>query len=304
MSSRGLSLAAAVAALLAAPRAAQAQACCAAPNLVTPARLQRNESFGAGVQARGRGVYGAYATDGSFAGTSSGDVETEQDLFAAVGLGGRVQVAVIVPFVETRRSAPGLTAWGGGLGDVRASARVELLRDGANGAWPGLALLVGGAFPTGTSPEEARETLAADATGTGTASASVGLELERRFERRFVTLATAVSARAPRTVGPVRQSFGLELLGLLSAGTIVGEDVAVGGFLAASRQGASRDAATGAMLPGSALALVTVGAGTAFPLSDGWRALGSLAVDCPVSGMGMNRTTGAALGLSLLRAWP
>jgi hypothetical protein len=304
MFTRRLTLAVTAVAWLAAPRFARAQACCAAPNLVTPARLQRHEAFGAGVQARGRGVFGAFAADGSFAGTSSGDVETEQDLFGAIGVAGRVQVAVVLPFVETRRRAPGLTAWGGGLGDVRASARAEILRDGANGAWPGVALLLGGTFPTGTPPEEARGTLAADATGAGTASGTLGVELERRFERRFVTAAAAVGARAPRTVGQVRQSFGLEVSGLASAGTIVGDEVAVGLFVAASRQGASRDAATGAALPGSALALVTLGAGTTFPVAGGWRALGSLSVDCPVAGLGMNRSAGVGLLFSLLRAWP
>jgi hypothetical protein len=287
-----------------APGRARAQVCCAAPNLATPARLQRNESWGVGAHARGRGVFGAFGADGAFAGTSHGDVETEQDLFGAVQLASRLQLALVVPFVQTRRQAPGLSEWGGGVGDVRASARIEILRDGAHGPVPGVALVAGVALPTGTPPEAAGDVLAAGATGTGTTAGTLGVELERRFERVFATLAGGIVARAPRTVGDVRQSFGLEVTALASGGTVVADDVAVGGFVAASRQGASRDGVTGRQIPDSALALVTFGAATAFPITEGWRGQGIVSVDCPVSGLGRNRNAGAGLGLSLLRVWP
>src|SRR4051812_8476645 len=98
-----LVLAGGAALAVSAPNAASAQVCCAAPNLATPARLQRDETYGVGVHARGRGVFGAFGADGAFAGTSHGDVETEQDLFGAVQVATRVQFAFIVPFVQTRR---------------------------------------------------------------------------------------------------------------------------------------------------------------------------------------------------------
>ena len=87
---------AAVAALLAmAPARAAAQACCAAPSLVAPARLRRDERWAAGLETRARVVYGDFAADGAFSSTSSGDVETEQDPFVAARVLERAQVALV-----------------------------------------------------------------------------------------------------------------------------------------------------------------------------------------------------------------
>jgi hypothetical protein len=298
---RALTLAATLAAL--APAAARAQACCAAPSVAAPARLGRDEQFGLGLSARMRGVYGGFAPSGAFASTADGDVETTQELFGVVQAAGRAQVAVVLPFVETRRSAPGLVDWGGGVGDVRASGRVEILRGGVWRYVPGLSLLAGVTLPTGTPPEQAAGPLAAGATGTGTFAAAIGLELERRWERAFGTLAVSVAQRAPRAVGPIRQGFSPELSALASGGLVLSNDVALGAFVTGSREGASHDAMTGAAIAGSELALLTAGLGAVVPFEGGWRGQALLSADCPIAGLGRNRTAGAGLGVSILRFW-
>jgi hypothetical protein len=289
--------------VLAKPSAARAQACCAAPSLATPARLGRDERAGVGLLLRGRDAYGAFAADGAFATTATGDVETAQELFVAARPFARAQVAVAVPFVQTRRRAPGLSDWGGGLGDVRASAHVELLRAGERRFVPGVALLAGLALPTGTPPDAASGALAADATGTGSFEGSLGVELDQRFERIFATLAGTVGRRSARAIGAVRQSFGVRLAALASGGVTLANEASVGVFLAGSHQGAAHDA-DALVIDGSALALVTAGLGATSPIGAGWRAQASASFDCPVAGLGRNQPTSVGLGLSLLRVWP
>ncbi len=289
--------------LVARPAAAWAQACCAAPSLATPARLGRDEHYGVGLLLRGRNAFGAFAADGTFATTATGDVETAQELFVAARLFARAQVAVAAPFVQTRRRAPGLSDWGGGLGDVRASAHVELARAGERRFVPGVALLAGLSVPTGTPPDAAHGALAADATGTGSFEGSVGVELEQHFERIFTTLAGTVGQRSSRAVGDVRQSFGVRLAALATAGVTLANETAVGVFLVGSHQGAARDA-DGAVIDGSALALVTTGLAATSPVADGWRAQASASFDCPGAGLGRNQPTSVGLALSLLRVWP
>jgi hypothetical protein len=285
------------------PARALAQACCAAPSLVIPSRLQRHESYGVGLQLRGRGVFGAFGSDGGYASASNGDVEAAQELFASARVFARAQVALLVPFIETRRRAMNLSETGGGLGDVRFAGHVELTRAGERAYVPGLALLLGGSFPTGTAPDQAELLLASDATGTGAWEGSVGLELDQRFERLFVTVAAAVAQRASRDVSGVHQSFAPRFLAVASGGVVLEHDAALGGFVSALTQGGARDG-SGAEIPGSAQSLVTAGVAATLPVWDGWRAQATASVDCPISGWGRNQHAGAGFAVSMLRLWP
>jgi hypothetical protein len=289
--------------LLATPTRALAQACCAAPSLVIPSRLQRHESFGAGLQLRGRGTFGAFGADGAYASSSYGDVEAAQELFASARFLSRAQVALLVPFIETRRRAMGLSEVGGGLGDLRLAGHVELTRAGERAYVPGLALLLGATLPTGTPSDRATGDLQADTTGTGAFEGSAGLEVDQRFERAFVTVAAAVGQRAPREALGVRQSFSPRFTGLVSGGVVLDGDVALGAFATGLAQGPARDRA-GVESPDSALALVTAGLAATFPAGDAWRGQATASVDMPVSGWGRNHPTGAGLAVSMLRLWP
>jgi hypothetical protein len=267
-------------------------------------RLQRHEALGLGVRTGGRGVFGAFAADGAFARTSDGDLETEQAPFFAVRFLERAQVAVVVPFVQTRRTVPGLSGWGGGLGDARVSAHVELTRAGARAYVPGIALLLGASIPTGTAPDEARDALAADATGTGAFEGSAGVEVEQRFERTFVTFAGSFAQRAPRVALGVREGFGPELSALVSGGAVFAGERVLGIFLSGSRAGPARETDTGAEIPGSARGVVTMGLGGQSPVADLWRIAGTASVDGPLDGLGRNQSAGVGLSVSVVRVWP
>ena len=199
---------------------------------------------------------------------------------------------------------PGLTGWGGGLGDVRASLHLELTQAGARRWVPGLALLLGVSAPTGTAPDEARDPLAADATGTGAyeehggrARGRPALRARLRDRRRLGGAARA--ARGGRCAGDVRARGRA----VVSGGAVLEGDRVVGAFLSASRAGAARDSATGATIPGSERGLATVGLVAELPFADGWRARATASLDCPVSGLGRNQGASAGFAVSALRAW-
>ena len=198
--------------LTARPRTAAAQACCVGTGLVTPARLRTFEDHAVGVQMRARSVMGAFAGSGSYATSAAGsrDVGFEEDLFGALRLGSRVQVALLAPFVQTSRAAAGTSGFGGGLGDITASARFDVINAGTRGHWPGVAVLAGLAVPTGRRPTRRTTPLATSGTGTGSyrgqprprrrgdhragIRVAVGLRVEADRARR----AAASSRRSPR----------------------------------------------------------------------------------------------------------
>ncbi len=271
------------------PSAAHAQACCVGTGLVTPARLRMFEDYAVGMQSSFRNVMGSFASSGSYVASPTGDseVDLEQDLLAATRFGRHVQVALKVPFVETGRREPGVSAFGGGLGDVAANLRYDLTFAGDEPWWPGIAILAGVSVPTGRTVEESGD--ATGATGLGSYEPNLGVAVEQVHGRTFVSLTGFVSKQTSRTAGGVPVSFGPRFTGLLAGGYAFANEVTVGAFVTAMRR--------------SDEALVTSGAAVAVPLGDYWRVQGTLAGDLPFSGWGRNRLTGAGITASLLRVW-
>jgi hypothetical protein len=271
-----------------APRAARAQACCVGTGLVTPARLRIFEDYGAGVQTRVRSVMGSFDSGGSYVRSPPGDdeLDLEQDLFGAMRIG-RFQVAVKVPFVETGRRETGVSAFGGGVGDVSASLRYDVIFAGDRPWWPGIAILAGLSAPTGRTVEESGDPTGA--TGIGSFEGNVGLSVEQVIGRSFVSATAFLSQQASRSVGTINQSFGPRVTGLLAGGYVFANELTLGGFAQATRR--------------SDQSLVTAGAAAALPLGDTWRLQGTFSGDVPFSGWGRLQTTGAGLTLSLLRVW-
>lgn len=182
---------------------AHAQACCVAPSTTGVGRLAMYESVLAGVEVRGAAMYGSFAPDGRFSGRSAGthDVVLEQSIFATSRFLSRGQATIAVPFVETLRGAGGATSAGGGLGDVRLSARWDLVRAEDVKPAPGFAVLAGGSMPTGVAPERATNVLATDATGLGTTQGWAGVALEEATGPWLFVASGLVSLRADRRIG-------------------------------------------------------------------------------------------------------
>jgi hypothetical protein len=285
------------------PRTAAAQACCVGTGLVTPARLRTFEDRAVGVQMRARWVMGALAGSGSYATSAAGtrDVGFEEDLFGALRLGPRLQIALLAPFVQTSRAVSGASGFGGGLGDITASARFDVSNAGTRGLWPGLAILAGLAFPTGTPPDEADDPLATSGTGTGSYEGNLGVAVEEIIGQGFVSLSGFVSKRTGRAAAGVEQTFAPRLSAVLTGGYTFGHDTTVGAFASALRQGDARDA-NGA-IANSSVALVTAGAALALPFWDAWRLQTTLFTDVPIPGWGRNQTVGFGGTLAVIRFW-
>ena len=273
---------------LLAPALAHGQACCVGTGLVTPARLRIFEYYGVGVQTRVRSVMGAFHDNGTYAAARAGDdeVDLEQDLFAAARVGNRFQASIKLPFVETGRRDTGVSAFGGGLGDVAANLRYDLTMAGDRPWWPGIALLAGLSVPTGRTVEDSGPS---GATGIGSYEANLGLAVEQVIGRSFVSATGFVAQQTARTVGPITQTFGPRVTALLTGGYAFAGELTLGAFVLGTHR---RDEG-----------LVTAGAAIAVPLGDNWRVHGTLAGDLPFSGWGRNQLSGAAVSASLLRVW-
>ena len=281
---------------------ARAQACCAGGSAITPARLELHEDFLVGIELHAGDVIGSYDVGGNDlklpAGTS--ELDFEEDLFAAARVLRRGQVALLVPFDETRRSVPpgvGGTHLGGGIGDVNASARYDFIGAGESLYIPGIALLAGVTVPTGTSPEQATQPLEVDATGIGAWQINGALALEQTFGPWLVNATGILAVRTPR--------YG-ELLApqltLLASGAYTFPDDAA---IALSASYAFEGAATsnGAAVPDSAKRLTTVTLSALYPVTDAWRLLGGLYLDPPLSQLGSNQPALAGITFTVIRSW-
>jgi hypothetical protein len=272
-----------------APSVAHAQACCVGTGLVTPARLRMFEDYAVGMQTSFRNVMGSFASSGNYVASPSSDreVDLEQDLLAATRFGRHIQVALKVPFVETGRSETGVSAFGGGLGDVAANLRYDITFAGDEPWWPGIAILAGVSAPTGRTVEDSGDPTSA--TGLGSYEPNLGVAVEQVRGRMFLSLTGFVSKQTSRNVGGRDVSFGPRLTGLLAGGYAFANEVTVGAFITAMRRSDEK--------------LITAGAAVAVPLGDYWRVQGTLSGDVPFSGWGRNRLTGAGITASLLRVW-
>ncbi len=245
-----------------APGAAWAQACCVGTGLVTPARLRIFEDYGAGVQTRVRSVMGSFDPGGGYAAAHAGndEVDLEQDFLAAARVGPHFQAALKLPFVETGRRATGVSAFGGGLGDVAGNLRYDITFAGDDPRWPGVALLAGLSAPTGRTVEESGDPTSA--TGIGSFEGSAGVAVEQVIGRTFLSLTGIVSRQTARTVGPVTQSFGPRVTALLAGGYAFANEVTLGAFFSAMRR-SDQALVTGGRRGGGAARRPLAGAGDA-----------------------------------------
>ncbi|MEO5770091.1 MAG: transporter [Polyangia bacterium] len=281
-----------------------AQACCASAGLIAPTRLRSYEDFAVGMAARGRSVFGAFDANGGYAGERDGDSEwnLEQDLFGVARLFERSQVAVLIPFLQTRRTLNGVAASGGGVGDVAVSARYDFIGLGEHRLVPGLAILAAAVLPTGTPPEGASDPWAAGATGQGSWQGTVGAAVEQAWEPYFVTVNGLVTWRSTRTVAAVKETFAPRLTAVLAVGRVLPRLSTVGLYASFMNQGTN--SADGAALPRSGASSFTGGLAATLSPNDRWRLQGTLFTEVPVASWGKNETAGLGLSVSLLRVWP
>jgi hypothetical protein len=296
------------AAILAHGARAEGQACCAGSGVVTPGRLALHESALLGVQAKMGSVLGSFDPEGRYAASPrhASELDLEQDVFAALRLVERGQLALLIPFVVTRRETSGQSELGGGIGDVNISLRYDLTLAGASLSIPGVAALGGVTVPTGKPPDAADVgAQATGATGIGAYQFNLGIAVEQTFGPWLVSATGIVAQRTARTAGAgataVHQRLAPQWSILAALAYTWSSDIAVA--LSASYLTEGNATINGGEAPGTGLRLATVTLAGVLPLSDAWRLQGALFANPPISHFGQNLLVDAGMSLTVIRSW-
>jgi len=296
----------AAAGVLARGAPAAAQACCAGGALVSPARLAPHEDVGVGVAARARSNMGFFDAAGRYASSSGGEQILEQRLAASIRFPEQGQASVVLPIVQTHRSASGIDEWGGGVGDVALTARYDFWLSAESLYRPGFALLAGVTLPTGTAPDQAMQPLSTDATGAGTYDFTLGVGIEKAYGHAYAALNGWLTHRTSRTVtfpgaAPFRESFGLRWTALATGGYVFDNEAALALYVNVLGEG---DATiNGAGDPSTGIRLTTVGAAAILPVRDVWRVRAAFFSDVMLASFGRNQLAGMGLDAALVRVW-
>ncbi len=261
-----------------------------------------------GTQVRAATVLGSFDDGGHYASApSSGtsELDFEEDIFGALRVLRRGQIALLVPFVETRRSEQGISELGGGIGDINLSGRYDFFLAGQSKVIPGVAVLAGVTAPTGRPPDKAHNLLATDATGVGAWQANGGVALEQIYGPWLFNVTELVAWRAPRTVAIASQSIdealGPQLVTLVGGAYTFHDDGSVALFGSYTIEGKAM--LNGGPEPASARRLALVALSAAHPLWNAWRLQGGLVLNPPVPGLGQNQTATYGITFTLIRSW-
>jgi hypothetical protein len=289
---------------LSAPAEARAAACCGAGHGVGPTLTDAERAaftVGFGVSTR----LGQWASQGELRPLRAGDFDRELrgEIGWIVRAAGPLQLGVIAPMIYAFRRSGDTSSSGGGVGDITAFGRVDVLPSRPTEALPGLGLTLSALVPTGLPLQRSSDPLGADATGLGTAEIRPGFVIEKRWIAGFsatflgslgLRLAYhleggAAVAPAPRlsllAAGGPFWEFGLST----SLGVLFEREAApsIDGIAAA---GAGR-------IRTSAFAFV------AYDLTARWTAVASAQIDLPIQGFGQNEPLAVAPIVGIRRVW-
>lgn len=291
--------------LLAIASRASAQACCAGSGAVTPGRLAVHEDAIVGLSARAAHVFGSFESNGHYSTPPAGSSEQnfEQDAIGALRMPvvDRAQMALLVPLVENRRTARGVSELGGGIGDVNLSARYDFFYAGQHRYIPGVGALIGVTFPTGRAPEDATQPLATDATGVGAFQGNAGVAVEQLFGAWLVTAYGLVGKRASRTVQGISTTLGTQWTALVAVAYSLPGDCAIA--VSASYTGEGTAEINGAELSGTSRRVPIVGVSGVVPVTDHFRFQGGLSGNPPIPMLGKNQPAQVAGTVTAVYAW-
>lgn len=285
------------------PSRLHAQACCAGAAALTPGRLAPHEDALLGLQLRTAFVPGTFDAHGAYvsAPAHASELDLEQDLFGALRLTRHAQLALLVPVLETRRQDRNGSELGAGFGDVNFSGRYDFYSAGRSRYLPGIALLAGVTFPTGTPVERATGRLATDATGLGVVQGNVGIAFEQVYDRWLVGLTGLAALRASHRVGVVSETLSPQWTGIAALAYSFENAASLGLSVAYSAEGrATINGMTQADTARRHTALTLSGL---WPLGNRWHLQGYLQWDPPIDTLGKNQPDNPGIGVALIHAW-
>lgn len=237
---RSIALAVAQLTLLgsAAPHAARASGCCVSATAVGMGRLLSWERFAVGLQTSLVTTLGFHDGGGTFhrAGDGDADLQLRNDVWALVDLTHHLSLWADLPLVLGYRRAGALGGgFGGGVGDVQAGLRWDVVPVAGYAGRPGVALTIGATAPTGRTARDALlegDPRGAGVTGRGAWVPALGLVVERAAERWFLRGAGALQL----TIAPGDADAGVPrradpgLVASLVVGGRVHDEVVLSGF--------------------------------------------------------------------------
>lgn len=246
---------------------------------------------------------GTWDSKGSFVSTAG---RTERELREELGFvtraGKRLQIGLGVPFVYTWKGGGTASSSGGGIGDVTASGRADLLR--ASGWAPTVALTLSAVLPTGRPARRSSDPLVADLTGNGFGEIRPGLVLEESgLEGWFATLGTSVGLRTSffeKNGVEVQPSPRLQLFAAAGPTWDSGFSLSVGGIFE-RESGPSLDG-EGASPAATRYRTSMLGVAV-YDLTPEWTALFSAQLDLPLSSVGQNETISISPVLGIRYVW-
>jgi hypothetical protein len=261
-----------------------------------------------GAQVKVGDVLGSFDANGLYAASprETSEVDLEEDLFGAIRVIDRGQVALLLPLVETRRGVPGISELGGGIGDVTVSLRYDFTLAGASKLVPGVAALGGVTLPTGKPPDASGlGRLATGATGIGAWQFNVGAAVEQAFGPWLVGVSAFVAQRTARTVGTgpiaVHERLGAQWSALAAWAYVFPSDAALAVSFLYTIEG---DATiNGAEAGGSGRRLPTLTLSGVYPVGDSLRLQGALFDNLPIGQLGLNQPAAAGLLATVVRSW-
>jgi hypothetical protein len=285
------------------PSVAGAAACCGESHGLGE-RLATAERAGVTTSVRWRERFGAWSPRGEYGALPEGDHDRELrlDLGWLVRVGHQLQLGASVPALATWRSLGGRSSSGGGVGDVTALARWDLVPVTGWKALPGVALTFAATLPTGRGPQRADDPLAADVTGLGTAEVRPGLAFEKNWDSGwFATLLASVAVRTSYQARGVEIDLAprWQLAGL--AGPRLSTGLSFGlGLLFEAEAAPAIDGATSAGGGRRRTAALAFGA---YDLSPRWTLLASAAVDLPIGSLGQSDSLAVAPSVGARFVW-
>ncbi len=298
-SSLRLTIAASLFLVTAIPGTALASACCASSATFGIGHLAVWETWAVGLQLGHARSLGQWDRDGSFVSNESAYYDYSNGLttaqpWAIVRLHDRVQLQGWIPFVvedrrrEEKGSGGAVSQVAGGLGDVGAAVRVEVVKIGEREGFPSFAVKAGALAPTGTRIDDTSGPLFAGTTGRGAWGGSLAVEAEYALAPWFVRLDAGVNGYLPFTRDDgARQQYGPSLQATLSAGREVVRDTLV----AAISIGGEWEAPyrIDGSVQGSHAYQYTLAGSLSWTVATRWTLVGNVTNNVWPDGAGMNR---------------
>lgn len=181
------------------PSGAHAAPCCMSATAYGVGRLLNWEDFAVGLNTSFASQLGHWGADGQWRDLAGAtDREWRAELWGLAAVNERTSLFVRVPSLMLQRSGAEIEESGGGIADVSAGVRYELLSIGEYLELPAVAFTFSVLAPTGRATDRSERPLATDVTGRGAWVLSAGASIELTRLPWYMRLDVGASVPLPQ----------------------------------------------------------------------------------------------------------